>query len=49
MYVELVDCTIMLLFLLFIVDIVLKVCHLFHWLTGRMPPLMVSLKYHINF
>ena len=49
-YVELVDCTIMLLLLLFIVDIILKVCHLFCWLAGRMSPLMVSLKYyHINF
>ena len=49
-YVELVDCTIMLLLLLFIVDIILKVCHSFRWLAGRTSPPMVSLKYyHINF
>ena len=33
-YVELVNCTIMLLFLLFMVVIILKVCYLFRWLAG---------------
>ena len=49
-YVELVNCTIMLLFLLFMVVIILKVHYLFRWLAVQTSLLMVSLKYyHINF